>query len=107
MIACLLALLGAAGTAAEDGGAPGGSLDQQIILVGRDEVSLPLPAPWQPAPFAFPLPDMQRPETPLAPPVAPPSGEWADLLPEAGYTYVGCAGNAPPAPQKGEPHCLT
>jgi hypothetical protein len=89
MIACLIAAF-AAGAAAADG-----PLDQQIILVGRDEAALPLPDPWQPPAFAFPEPDMARPETPLAPLAAPPVGEWADLLPEAGYTYVGCAGTPP------------
>jgi hypothetical protein len=114
MIACLFAALAAAGAAAEDGAVPGagstpaaaqpapaGPLDQQIILVGRDEAALPLPEPWQPLPFAFPLPDMQRPDRPLPPLVAPPAGVWADLLPEAGYTYVGRAGKI------GDPLCLT
>jgi hypothetical protein len=90
MIACLLSAFAAASAAAADG-----PLDQQIILLGRDEAALPLPEPWHPPGFAFPEPDMKRPETPFSPLAAPPLGEWADLLPEAGYTYVGCAG-APP-----------
>ncbi len=90
MIACLLAAISAAGVGVADG-----PLDQQFTLVGRDEAALSLPAPWQPPAFAFPDPDMRRMETPLAPPVMPPAGEWGDLLPEAGYTYVGCAGTPP------------
>ncbi len=68
-----------------------GPLDQRIIVVGRDDAALPLPEPWHPPVFAFPEPDLTRPETPDAPVLAA-AGGWADLLPEAGYTYVGCAG---------------
>jgi hypothetical protein len=88
MIACLLAAVAAAG-------ASEGPLDQQVTLVGRDEAALPLLPPWQPPAFDFPDPDMRRPLTPFSPLVMPPSGDWGELLPEAGYTYVGCAGTPP------------
>ena len=85
----------------ESGPAADGPLDQQVTLVGRDEAALPLLPPWQPPAFEFPVPDMRRPPTPLSPPVMPPSGEWGDLLPEAGYTYVGCTGTPPGRPPEG------
>jgi hypothetical protein len=100
MIAFLLGAVAAAGAAGADdpmGGVAGaaGPLDQQITIIGRDEAALPLPSPWEPDPYAFPPPDMRRPVSPLSPPFMPPLGDWAGFLPQAGYTYVGCAG-APP-----------
>jgi len=81
---------------------PRGLPDQQITVVGRDDAALALPLPWQPAPHAFPLPDMQRLETPLSQPFQPLLGDWAGFLPEAGYTYIGCAGAPPGHPPRGE-----
>lgn len=108
MIALLLGTVAAAGAAGADdpvkvvepaAGAAvaqvAGPLDQHITIVGRDEAALPLPSPWEPETYAFPPPDMRRPVSPLAPPFMPPLGDWAGFLPQAGYTYVGCAG-APP-----------
>lgn len=100
MIALLLGAVAAAGSAGTDdpvGAVPqaAGPLDQQITIIGRDEAALPLPSPWEPVPYAFPPPDMLRPVSPLSPPFMPPLGDWAGFLPQAGYTYVGCAG-APP-----------
>jgi hypothetical protein len=91
----MIVLLSAAATAASAQSAASSPIDQDITLVGRDEAALPLPAPWEPIPFAFPALDMQRPVAPLSPPVPPPSGDWRDFARQAGYTYVGCAG-APP-----------
>ena len=101
MIVLLLGTLAAAGAAGADGPeAPlsppavptPGPLDQQVTIVGRDEAALPLPSPWEPLPFSFPPADLRRPETPPSPPFQPPLGDWAGFLPQAGYTYVGCAG---------------
>jgi hypothetical protein len=106
----MIVLLTAAATAAsaQSTAAPS-PIDQDITLVGRDEAALPLPAPWEPVPFAFPALDMQRPIAPLSPPVPPPSGDWRDFARQAGYTYVGCAGTpaGAPHPRNGEPQCST
>jgi hypothetical protein len=85
------------------------SIDQDITLVGRDEAELALPGPWQPVPFAFPMPDLQRLATPLAPPILPPSGDWRDFARQEGYTYIGCAGAPAGAshPRNGDSQCST
>jgi len=107
----IVLLIAAAAASAQDatGGQASASIDQDITLVGRDEAELGLPGPWEPAPFAFPILDQQRPATPLAPPILPPSGDWGDFAQQAGYTYVGCAG-APagaPHPRNGDSLCST
>jgi hypothetical protein len=107
----IVLLIAAAAASAQDatGGQASASIDQDITLVGRDEAELGLPGPWEPAPFAFPILDLQRPATPLAPPILPPSGDWGDFAQQAGYTYVGCAG-APagaPHPRNGDSQCST
>ncbi len=108
MIVLLTAAAAAASGQASASAAPN-PIDQDITLVGRDEAALPLPAPWQPAPYEFPALDLQRPIAPLSPPVAPPSGDWRDFTRQEGYTYVGCAGGpaGAPHPQNGDSQCLT
>jgi hypothetical protein len=112
----IVLLIAAAEGSAQDAASSGNtespaasSIDQDITLVGRDEAGLALPGPWEPAPFAFPILDLQRPATPLAPPILPASGDWGDFARQAGYTYIGCTG-APagaPHPRNGDSQCST
>jgi hypothetical protein len=64
--------------AAQSAGAlPDQSLDRVIVLLGRDETSLPLPAPWTQGAILIPVVDPGPGVLEYLPPVPAPVGDWS------------------------------
>ncbi len=70
----LFAAAAPAARAADEG------IDQEVILVGNDESTMALPAPWEPPWPPIPVLPPILPAFRFLPPIIPPWGDWMTVL---------------------------
>lgn len=74
--------------------AGGGTLDSDVTIVGKDETTIPVPAPWHQGEIAVPEPDMTPPDSMTLPPIPPPAG--ASMTPGDDFPIVDESGEPLP-----------